>query len=166
MSKWMASRQRRGFCLRLMLTSRQRLRAKERTIPPKERKTDHRFAKDGYIFLAKNDLRPASGVRAPRWLWTCLRTISLQARRMARGNIHPSQQTQKSHSLRVACLLWRVSDLDAKPCVANLDARLFCGGYTNPRAFMGVACDRYLPGRNAMLATSPMYFWLFLQPVF
>ena len=34
-----------------------------------------------------------------------------------------------------------VSDLDAKPCVADLDARGFCRGYTNPRACMGVALD-------------------------
>ena len=46
-----------------------------------------------------------------------------------------------------------MSDLDAKPCVANLDAGRFCRGYTNPLAMMGVALDRYLPGRNAMLAT-------------
>ena len=45
-----------------------------------------------------------------------------------------------------------MSDLDAKPCVANLDARRFCRGYTTPLAMMGVARDRYLPGRNAMLA--------------
>ena len=50
-----------------------------------------------------------------------------------------------------------MSDLDAKPCVANLDARFFARGYTNPLAMMGVALDRYLPGRNAMLATKPMY---------
>ena len=35
-----------------------------------------------------------------------------------------------------------------KACVADLDARRF--------AMMGVAIDRYLPGRNAMLATKPM----------
>ena len=45
----------------------------------------------------------------------------------------------------------RVSDLDAKPCVADLDARRFCRGYNNPLAMMGVALDRYLPGCNAML---------------
>ena len=39
-----------------------------------------------------------------------------------------------------------VSDLDAKPCVADLDARGFCRGYTNPLAMMEVALDRYLPG--------------------
>ena len=38
-----------------------------------------------------------------------------------------------------------------KRLVANLDARRFCRGYTNPLAMMGVALDRYLPGRNAML---------------
>ena len=36
--------------------------------------------------------------------------------------------------------------------VANLDAHGFCRGYNNPLAMMGVALDRYLPGRNAMLA--------------
>ena len=45
-----------------------------------------------------------------------------------------------------------VSDLDAKPCVADLDAHGFCRGYTPPLAMMGVALDRYLPGRNTMLA--------------
>ena len=44
------------------------------------------------------------------------------------------------------------SDLDAKPCVADLDAGRFCWGYTDPLAMMGAALDRYLPGRNAMLA--------------
>ena len=44
-----------------------------------------------------------------------------------------------------------MSDLDAKLCVADLDAGQFCRGYTNPLAMMGVALDRYLPGRNAML---------------
>ncbi len=51
-----------------------------------------------------------------------------------------------------------MSDLDAKPCVADLDARRFCRGYGNPLAMMGGALDRCLPGRNAMLATSPMYY--------
>ena len=41
-----------------------------------------------------------------------------------------------------------MSDLDAKPCVADLDAHCFCRGYTPPLAMMGVALDRYLPGRN------------------
>jgi len=49
-----------------------------------------------------------------------------------------------------------VSDLEAKPCVADLDARRFCRGYSNPLAMMGVALNRYLPERNAMLVTSPM----------
>ena len=62
---------------------------------------------------------------------------------------HPSQQ--KRHADGVPFLLCRVSDLDAKPCVADLDAREFCRGYTNPLAMMGVALDRYLPGHNAML---------------
>jgi len=49
-----------------------------------------------------------------------------------------------------------VSDLDANPLVANLDARGFCREYSNPLAMMGVAHDRYLPGRNAMLANETM----------
>ena len=36
--------------------------------------------------------------------------------------------------------------------VADLDAQFFARGYTYPLAMMGVALDRYLPGRNAMLA--------------
>ena len=36
-----------------------------------------------------------------------------------------------------ACFfLWRVSDLDAKPCVADLDAGGFCRGQTTPLAVM------------------------------
>lgn len=50
------------------------------------------------------------------------------------------------------------ADLDAKPCVADLDARWFCRGYGNPLAMMGVALDRYLPGRNAMLANESYVF--------
>jgi hypothetical protein len=38
-----------------------------------------------------------------------------------------------------------VSDLDAKPCVANLDARWFCRGYGNPLAMMGAKSIRDLP---------------------
>jgi len=44
-----------------------------------------------------------------------------------------------------------VSDLDAKPCVADLDARRFCRGFNTPLAMMGVALNRYLPECNAML---------------
>ncbi len=44
-----------------------------------------------------------------------------------------------------------MSDLDAKPCVAELDARGFGRGDGDPLAMMGVALDRCLPGRNAML---------------
>ena len=51
----------------------------------------------------------------------------------------------------------RVSDLDANPCVIDLDAHRFCRGYTNPLAMMGVALDRYLPGRNAILVNESMY---------
>ena len=58
-----------------------------------------------------------------------------------------------------------MSDLDAKPCVADLDAHGFCRGYNNPLAMMGVALDRYLPGRNAMLANEAyvIIFWLFVN---
>ena len=49
-----------------------------------------------------------------------------------------------------------MSDLDANPLVVNLDAREFCREYSNPLAMMGVALDRYLPGRNAMLANESM----------
>ena len=50
-----------------------------------------------------------------------------------------------------------MANLDAKPCVADLDARPFCRGYSNPLAMMGVALNRYLPGRNAMLVNESMY---------
>ena len=56
-----------------------------------------------------------------------------------------------------------MSDLDAKPCVADLDAREFCRGYTNPLEMMGVALDRYLPGRNAMLGNESMYTDITIQ---
>ena len=56
---------------------------------------------------------------------------------------------RKKHLL--AQVLFSMSDLDAKPSVVDLDARLFAKGYTNPLVMMGVALDRYLPGRNAML---------------
>ena len=52
--------------------------------------------------------------------------------------------------------LCRVSDLDAKPCVADLDAGRFCRGLNTPLAMMGVALNRYLSGYTAMLVTSPM----------
>ena len=42
-------------------------------------------------------------------------------------------------------------------CVVDLDAHRFCRGYNTPLAMMGVALDRYLPERNAMLVTKPMY---------
>jgi hypothetical protein len=42
------------------------------------------------------------------------------------------------------------------PRVADLDAGRFCRGYNTPLAMMGVALDRYFPGRNAMLVTKPM----------
>ena len=58
-----------------------------------------------------------------------------------------------------------VSDLDAKLCVADLDARRFCGEYTNPLVMMEVALYRYLPGRNAMIVNEAMYslFYLWLD---
>jgi len=53
-----------------------------------------------------------------------------------------------------------VADLEAKPCVANLDARRFCRGYNNPLAMMGAALNRYLLGRNAMLVNEVYVFLL------
>ena len=55
------------------------------------------------------------------------------------------QISLKKASLATCFFLWRVSDLDAKPCVADLDARPFCRGYTNPLAMMGVKKFRVLP---------------------
>jgi len=40
--------------------------------------------------------------------------------------------------------------------VADLDAHGFCRGHTNPLAMMGVALNRYDPGRNAMLVMKSM----------
>ena len=75
---------------------------------------------------------------------------------------------EKSTCLRRCFLLWRVSDLDAKPCVADLDAGRFCRGYGKPLAMMGVALYRYLPGCNSMLAneayvllTTTVLLWFF-----
>ena len=48
--------------------------------------------------------------------------------------------------LNQTLIMCRVSDLDAKPCVADLDAHRFCRGYNNPLAMMGVARDRCIPG--------------------
>ena len=53
---------------------------------------------------------------------------------------------EKSTCLCKCFFLCRVSDLNAKPCVYDLDARLFCRGYTNPVAMMGVALVRGLSG--------------------
>ena len=47
--------------------------------------------------------------------------------------------------LNQTLIMCRVSDLDAKPCVADLDARGFCRGYGNPLAMMGVKRFRVLP---------------------
>ena len=76
----------------------------------------------------------------------------------AEGTLH-SNLVATSFFMRVSALrwkkpfakangffLWLVSDLDAKPCVADLDARRFCRGYTNPLAMMGVKSIRDLPG--------------------
>ena len=65
---------------------------------------------------------------------------------------------RKKPPIRVARSMCCVSDLDAKPCVADLDARRFCRGYTNPLAMMRVALNRYLPGRNAMLVNEIYVF--------
>ena len=51
-----------------------------------------------------------------------------------------------------------MSDLDAKPCEADLEAHGFCRGETNPLAMMGAALDRYLPGCNAMRANEIYVF--------
>ena len=109
-----------------------------------------------YIRLRRNFPRPSPGEPAPRSSGGETEPTPLRgASRLGRMGDYPSQQ--KRHADGVPFLLCCVSDLDAKPCVADLDARRFCRGYTNPLAMMGVALDRYLPGRNAMLATSPMY---------
>ena len=75
-----------------------------------------------------------------------------------------SQPAEKGR-ICVPFLLRRVSDLDAKPCVADLDARRFCRGDTNPRACMGAALDRYFPGCNAMLVNEVyveiVFLWFF-----
>ena len=76
--------------------------------------------------------------------------------RRSRHHLPKANIIEKSSFFRTSFFLWRVSDLDAKPCVADLDAHWFCRGYNNPLAMMGVALDRYLPERNAMLATRPM----------
>ena len=59
-----------------------------------------------------------------------------------------------------------MSDLDAKPCVDDLDARRFCKGYNNPLAMKGTALDRYLPGCNAMLANEVLCNQIFLIKFF
>ena len=53
--------------------------------------------------------------------------------------------SRKGTPFGVPFLLCCVSDLDAKPCVADLDARRFCRGYTNPLPMMGVKSIRDLP---------------------
>ena len=58
--------------------------------------------------------------------------------------------------LRPRRFLGCVSDLDANPCESDLDAHGFCKGYNNPLVMMGVALDRCLPGRNAMLENETM----------
>jgi len=49
-----------------------------------------------------------------------------------------------------------VSDLDAKPRVANLDARFFAQGYTNPLAMMELTVTAFFRAISAMLVTKPM----------
>ena len=77
--------------------------------------------------------------------------------RRSRHHLPKANIIEKSSFERTSFFLRRVSDLDAKPCVADLDAHGFCRGYTNSLAMMGVALDRCFPGRNTMLATRPMY---------
>ena len=54
---------------------------------------------------------------------------------------------------RIMC---RVSDLGAKPCVANLDVRRFCRGDTNPLAMMGVALTAIFRDATPCLQTRSM----------
>ena len=49
-----------------------------------------------------------------------------------------------------------VSDLDAKPCVADLDARGFCRGDGNPLAMMELKDPATYRTFNAMLANGAM----------
>ena len=108
-----------------------------------------------YIRLRRNFPRPSPGEPAPRSSGGETEPTPLRgASRLGRMGDYPSQQ--KRHADGVPFLLCCVSDLDARPCQANLDAHRFCRGYTTPLAMMGIALDRYLPGRNAMLATRPM----------
>ena len=67
---------------------------------------------------------------------------------------HPTKRKKNRPSVDGLLSLCRVSGLDAKTCVADLDACWFCRESTNPLAMMGAALDLYLPGRNAMLATT------------
>ena len=45
-------------------------------------------------------------------------------------------------------------------CVSDLDVHGFCRGYNNPRACMGVALDRYLPGAVPCLQTKLCNLWI------
>ena len=53
-------------------------------------------------------------------------------------SVGEAQPTEKGMPTAYPFLLGCVSDLDAKPCVADLDAREVCRGYTNPLAMVGV----------------------------
>ena len=82
---------------------------------------------------------------------------------LARDEIQPKglmiYAALRASMIYQACGLDKKSDAfvsDFLCCVSDLDARRFCRWYTNPLAMMGAALDRYLPGRNAMLATKPM----------
>ena len=84
------------------------------------------------------------------WIRAKARCHAVAKRRItcnARGALITYQSfglDRKKHAC--ACFfLWRVSDLDAKPCVADLDARWFCRGYSNPLAMMGFKRFRGLP---------------------
>jgi hypothetical protein len=97
-----------------------------------------------YIRLRRNFPRPSPGEPAPRSSGGETEPTPLRgASRLGRMGDYPSQQ--KRHADGVPFLLCRVSDLDAKPCVADLDARGFCRGYNTPLAMMGVKRFRVLP---------------------
>ena len=68
------------------------------------------------------------------------------------NEVVPCGTNEKSESRNFRIFVMCVSDIDAKPLVANLDAHRFCRGYNNPLTMIDVALDRYLPGCNAMLA--------------
>ena len=77
--------------------------------------------------------------------------------RILHPNLHCSTSPKGCQALSE-----NVSNLDAKPCVADLDAHRFCRGYTSPLVMMGVAPRRYLPGLGAMLVNEDYVFFVFL----